>query len=1017
MPERAAPAERWDAATARLVDYMLDHDVREVPAAALAEFHGEVERMVEAKVLVHGAAGYAFFHEGYLDYLAGQRFLEGGRDLLDVILSGEQGLARRPLVRQVLQMQQDRDFETYVENVQALLANADVRFHLKNVVFSVLAASPSPKPQEWEAVEAFIDDPQARGHPAAWRIVTHPPWFDLLDSIGVAQRWADSESEARADMAISLMRANAEQRPYRVAELAQTKFQSGERWDFRLRWLVSYTDLAAAPGFVDVAVYVVQSGLVDVDGKVVPRDLLTSAHRLPEVNPEGSVRLLASTARRAWELAQASARPDPFGLSDGVLRAADDEQLLKRTAASAHRSFVAALLPLILEVAEANQSTRYPPHRDTIWGYRHVGERTDFGGQLIWAMAAALSQLAVDEPEHFDQAMDLLIEHSQLETALMLLYRGWRAAPARHADRALQFLTVGEEHLAVGYADNNYWETEQLIAGVAEYASEAGVHRLELFLLDFYSWWERLPAGADSAGAAQAQLLSAIPKHLRSYDVENRLRDLRKKFSVEGFQRDPQPIRVGFVGSPIGSEDAEKMDDAAWLEAIEHYSGRESQEFTSDLSGGARELAQVFEALAKEDPQRFANLILQLPDDADAEFFNGVLRAIATTDSPVEPESAFAAVRRCDALPGRPCGRWISGPITRFSDHGIPEELIAMVAWYMTEDPDPDRDLWKPDEPTVYYGGDPYMAGINSARGAAAEGMAKLLWPDKSRLALVRKPLETAVADRVVAVRTCVANTLLPVLASDRAYAVDLFGRLIETDDALLGTQPAEQFVHWAVRSDLETMRPILRRMMVSASDTVRQAGGRQACLAALSDDGARDLANEVLAGDVALRRGAAEVFARNLKQAQIRETCVAGLIRLFQDEDAHIRQEAATCFRTFVDAELGDYEALVDGFIDSPAFANGFDDLLDALAGTTANLSEQAIATGEAFIRLVGAEAGDLRTRTAYLASVLAKIILRAYNRVSSAQLRERALDVIDELLANQAYGIDRALEEYESL
>lgn len=450
MPESAAPPERWDTATARLVDYMLDHDVREVPAEAVEGFHDEVERMVEAKVLVHGAGGYAFFHEGYLDYLAAQRFLDGGRDLLDAILSGEQGLARRPLIRQVLQMQRDRDFQTYVQNVQALLAHADVRFHLKNVVFSALAASPRPTPHEWEAVEAFIDDPQARGHPAAWRIVTHPPWFDLLDSIGVAQRWADSETEAQADMAVSLMRANAQQRPDRVAELAKTKLYSGERWDFRVRWLVSYADLAAAPGFVDVAVYVVESGLVDVNGKVVPRDLLSSAHRLPEVNPEGSVRLLASIARRAWDLAKASARPDPFGLGDGVLRASDDEQLLKRTAASVPSSFVTALLPLILDVAEANQSTRYPPHRDTIWGYRHVGERTDFGGQLIWAMAAALTHLAVEEPERFDLAMDLLIEHAKLETALMLLYRGWRAAPERHADRALQFLTVGEEHLAVG---------------------------------------------------------------------------------------------------------------------------------------------------------------------------------------------------------------------------------------------------------------------------------------------------------------------------------------------------------------------------------------------------------------------------------------------------------------------------------------------------------------------------------------------------------------------------------------
>lgn len=126
----------------------------------------------------------------------------------------------------------------------------------------------------------------------------------------------------------------------------------------------------------------------------------------------------------------------------------------------------------------------------------------------------------------------------------------------------------------------------------------------------------------------------------------------------------------------------------------------------------------------------------------------------------------------------------------------------------MTKDPDPGRDLWRPDEPTVYYGGDPYMAGINSVRGAAADGMAKLLWPDKTRVELIRHALGRAVEDPVIAVRSCVANTLLAVLSHDRDYAVELFDRVIQTDGALLATQPVEQFIYWAVRSHLKEMRP-----------------------------------------------------------------------------------------------------------------------------------------------------------------------------------------------------------------
>lgn len=172
----------------------------------------------------------------------------------------------------------------------------------------------------------------------------------------------------------------------------------------------------------------------------------------------------------------------------------------------------------------------------------------------------------------------------------------------------------------------------------------------------------------------------------------------------------------------------------------------------------------------------------------------------------------------------------------------------------------------------------------------------------------------------------------------------------------------------------------------------------------------------DALNGDVAQRLGAAEVLARNVKQAEIRGTCLEGLGRLFDDDDAAVRQEAASCFRSFADADLDDYRDLVDAFVRSRALADGYDDLLRALAETTSDLSQQAIAAGEAFTKLEAATAGDRRTAAARHASVLAKVIIRAYNRLIAPHLRERALDVIDELLANQAYGMDRALEEYET-
>jgi hypothetical protein len=97
-----------------------------------------------------------------------------------------------------------------------------------------------------------------------------------------------------------------------------------------------------------------------------------------------------------------------------------------------------------------------------------------------------------------------------------------------------------------------------------------------------------------------------------------------------------------------------------------------------------------------------------------------------------------------------------------------------MVAWYAIEDPDPEQERWRTQEPSGgrHAGDDIHISAINSVRGRAAEAVRDLIFHDGSRLGHFLPTLDRMVEDPSIAVRSCVASTLRAVLRHDRDLVV-----------------------------------------------------------------------------------------------------------------------------------------------------------------------------------------------------------------------------------------------------
>ncbi|CAA9447704.1 MAG: hypothetical protein AVDCRST_MAG14-572 [uncultured Rubrobacteraceae bacterium] len=433
------------------------------------------------------------------------------------------------------------------------------------------------------------------------------------------------------------------------------------------------------------------------------------------------------------------------------------------------------------------------------------------------------------------------------------------------------------------------------------------------------------------------------------------------------------------------------------------------------LKGGAHELSGVLERRTKEDPERFAHLLLRFPDDTHPYYFDAVLRGIA--EAGVSTETLLEVCRRCHKLPDRPSGRWICDAVEKAADRPLPKELLEIVAWYATEDSDPEQELWRTDAGNgqPYYGGDILTTGINSTRGRAAEAMADLIFRDADRTPIFSQTLEKMVEDPSIGVRTCVSSALTAVLNHDRNLAVELFKRLCDTEDVLLGTRGVEIFLFYAARTHFGQLKPILERMLSSSDADVAAAGAGQACVASLNVEEVRPLAEKCLSGTEAQREGAAEVYSVNLQTARYRSVCEDALAQLFDDESQNVRSAASKCFLYLGEDQLGQYARLIEAFIQSDAFAAEHGQLIHALEQTTDELPQESVLACERFLDIVGGDAADIQTSAASHADDVVQILVRTYNQSRNPEMQARCLNLFDRMAEFGIHGVSRALDQYE--
>lgn len=1029
---RFGASEHWTDVIYTLCDYMSKNQGLSAPKERVDKYGKTAEWLASEHVLILEGGQYSFFHEGFFDYAFARRFAGEDEELLEFLGNIEQQhLFRRAQVRQILVYERDADRDRYLADIQALLTSSSIRFHIKKVVFALLAALDDPTQEEWEIIAPLMGDESEPITQQVWGTLRSPVrWFQLLDSLGLIEKWIRNENDERIEQTIRLLSIMKRHIPERVAELVEPFIGVSEAWHNRLKNLIQGAELVSERRFFDFFLRLIREGILDDPREIIDftDDFWMRIDSLPKHRPEWACEAIGCYFNRYLDLSIAAGQPNLFDRSSSALPYSNfSEEILIVSARNAPKSFIEHLLPFMLRVMEVtSQQENNPPWLDSVWDYRPYGKGYHIHNTLLSGMEQAISNLAANHPEDFSILAEQHLRNSNFETIQFLLIRAYTANGEKFADEAIDYLCEQTARLRTGYSAGSgninaapYWATRLLIEATTPHCTEEKLLQLQAIIFDYYTDYEKNYIGRKFRGYPQLVLLDAIAASRRTDAINHRLQEWKRKFTnIEllkplGIIEPPKSSKAWLVGSPIPKKAAEKMTDEQWLKAIARYDYndvRSGFQRTGQIIGEANELSRLLESQVKQEPVRFAKLICQFPDNANSFYFDAVLRGLAEVE--LDVETAFMVCQRCHQLPNYPCGRCISWLMGKLPDLAWSEEAFDIVTWYALNDSNPEQET---SNGQVYYDGDILNVGINSTRGSAVSAIAQLILAYKNRASYFREHLQKIVQDSSIAVRSCAVEALTAMLNYDRDLAVSLFQRLCDTEDALLGTQTVEYFLFYALQTHFEVLASIVERMIMCELPEVVKIGTRQACVASLNIEEARWLAELCLSGTETHRIAAAEIFVTNFRIAHFRKFCEDTLIRLFQDASEQVRSQAARCFLHFEGDELGDYISLVEAFVDSRAFYNDDYNLIHALEKTTAKLpNEVTYRVCDRFLEGLRSDDADVRERGSIKADEVSQLLLQLYSQ-KDPNLKLRCLDLIDFMTQMEVYKLAEVLTQYD--
>lgn len=1029
---------RWNEVIDALTKKMSEQQVLFAPKVVTDDWEDDARAMASEHVLVEVQNGrqYRFFHESFFDYAYARRFCASGHGVVDFLESTEQHLFRRAQVRQILAYRREHDFNRYIADLRQLFESPNVRFHIKCMVASGLTRLDRPTREEWAIAEPHLLDCELSRYVSS-ALRDHVGWFDLLDSLQIFEKWLSCDDPGLNNAAIWYLESMGlhDSRSSRIAELIAPHAERDDGdWLQRVLRIMSWGKAHKSSGMTTLYLGLIARGAYDAyKSGVAGSDFWNMHYEAEKESPRFVIDVLATWFDRAVERCDDG---ESWNFLDKCPqnRSHTGASMVGKAGTDEPDYFVEQMLPRVLSTILKTEACRGGEVLNRAWPWlSNHGEPFDVNDAVLLSLRKSLQHLARNNVELFRRHVATITPHPH-KTLGYLLLRSWAENPEEFADECAEYLIADQRRFNIGYGSwsgDTEGTGESAISRIALRAispncSAELFERMEARIIGYCDEYEKqVPR---QRGYAELLVLRSLDKSRISGRTALRIEELERKFPnrTDEIVEEDHASMASVVGSPIAAKAAEIMTDDHWISAMQKYDGS-----TDRFLGGPIELSRSLAAFARKDRPRFAALVTRMPDDVDSVYFSAILDGLCSRYTSLSKEEKEAdqkdigstptelflrVIDRLHALPVQPCGSAVAASIRTLSDRQLPGRVLEIVSYYAISDPDPKTDIWQQGTGgSKYYGGDPYLHGINSVRGEAAEAISSLVYHDNARLEALQPALDALSQDPVVSVRTCAINAFLPLLNFARDTAVELFLKTCGHCQAICATSPFERFVHYAIYTHYQQVRELLQFALACDDTKSIENAARQIILAELGEVDVGADGTNIRSGNETMRKAAAGVYALNISHDVVGDKCAEHLQEFFSDEAESVRQEVANAFCRTPGNRLLQLEAFIARFIESKCFENKSERLLHALKESNVQLPQIICRAAERILEFLGEEGTHIAYHGAMVAHEISTLVVRQYEQTTNDAVKTRCLDLIDQMERSGYLGIGDELNRID--
>ncbi|MBA4366617.1 MAG: hypothetical protein C0403_03145 [Desulfobacterium sp.] len=538
------------------------------------------------------------------------------------------------------------------------------------------------------------------------------------------------------------------------------------------------------------------------------------------------------------------------------------------------------------------------------------------------------------------------------------------------------------------------------------------------------------------SGYKQWCILETIGERLISPYTRSRLHVLRRKFP-KAIIKPPNNMDVSSVTSPIKPERCARMKDSHWLSAINSYDNNENSRNGLDfLNEAAGQLAFELQEATKKDPARFSDLSLKIPDTAHDAYVKNIIRGLAETKPPADKSSLRNAVKHAHNHPEKPFGLDIARLLEKHPHLAADTEILEILIWYASNGKANESnaiDIIPAERKTItidtliQHNESIHTQGMNCSRGSAWEALGSVLWKVPEVENRIWEAVETALKkEYLISVRCCIMKPLMPLFNMNKERFSDSIRKLIVLPDSALHQYDALRLsplvtytgIHmfpYIFRLLPELAEELCTKLLECGDKTKELIGAWLVFCESFRNNLYISKADKLASVSLNHRRLLAGVAGDAINWTENRHRAEARLIEFFFDEDEQVRNNAAEAFRSVQAKDVELYKKLAAKFLQSPAFANNGYSLLHMLENATCDVLDLVIEATKQVIIDISIN-GDRHGRRSTDVHQLQKLLKREYtSSESDPEARKNILDLIDQMLSHEIYGVDSIVTAHD--